>query len=163
MRRSTKIICGLVLTAIIVVVVLTAIPNLTRQSSKEVITRTLEFALVNKQLPDYNILLEKSNNNIVLSTENIDTSWIPQLPGISITVLSPSAIPEKANKDGEFLYLRFKKIEIGNLTATISLDNTWISQKNENVGHLSGGGFTLKFYNVLGNWVESPMIESWIS
>ena len=109
------------------------------------------------------LLLDKSNGNVVISNENIDPGWVPQVPGIKITVLPPSAIQEKANKNGEFLYLRFKKIEVGNLTATVSLDNNWISPINKNVGRTSGGGFTLKFYNVLGHWVQSRMVESWIS
>lgn len=161
--RNTKVIFGELLTALIVIVILTEILNLTRQSSAEVITKTLESALIKKQLPDYNLLINKSSGNIIVSNENIDTSWIPQLTGIRLTVLPPSAIQEKANKDGEFLYLRFKKIEIGKLIATVSLDNVWASPSNKNNGYLSGGGYTLKFYNILGNWVQSRMVESWIS
>jgi len=162
MRHIAKKISWSILATIILVVVLTAIPTLTHRSTKEIISKTLESALVNKQLPDYQLLLDKSNS-IIVSNENIDTTWIPQLPGISLTVLSPSAVQEKAEEDGEFLYLRFTKIKIGNLTATVSLDNTWINPTNNYEGYLSGGGFTLKFYNVLGNWVQSPMIQSWIS
>lgn len=163
MKFYVKVAGGLGLIAIIIIVVLTAIPNLTHHSSKTIIQKTLESALVHKQLPDYDLLLARSKGKIVLSNENIDTSLISQLPGISLTVLSPNAIQESANRDGEFLYLRFKKVEIGNLTATVSLDNTWINPTNKNAGYLSGGGFTLKFYNVLGNWVQSPVVQSWIS
>jgi|GEM_PF-4932700 hypothetical protein len=162
MKRSVKITSGLLLIVTIIFVVLTAIPNVTHHSTKAIIKKTLESALVYKQLPDYNLLLDKGNNNIVVSKENIDTNWISQIPGINITVLSPGAIQEKS-KAGEYLYLRFKKVKIGMITATVSLDNIWASPPNNNVGHTSGGGFTLKFYNILGNWVQSPMIESWIS
>ena len=44
------------------------------------------------------LLLDKSNGNVVISNENIDPGWVPQVPGIKITVLPPSAIQEKANK-----------------------------------------------------------------
>ncbi|WP_088226006.1 hypothetical protein [Desulfosporosinus sp. FKB] len=163
MKRSVKITSGLLLTVIMIFVVLTAIPNVTHHSTKAIIKKTLESVLVYKQLPDYNLLLDKGNNNIVVSNENIDTNWISQLPGINITVLSPSAIQEKSKKDGEYLYLRFTKVDIGILIATVSLDNTWASPPNGNFGYLSGGRIKLKFYNILGNWVQSPIIESWIS
>lgn len=72
-------------------------------------------------------------------------------------------LQEKADKEGDFLYLRFTEFEIGHFNSTVSLDNGWIQHKGAEGMYLSGGGFKLKYHNILGFWREDPMKQSWIS
>jgi hypothetical protein len=88
---------------------------------------------------------------------------IATLTGVNLMLLSPDEIEEKANRDGDFLYLRFKEVKIGIFKSSVSLDNAWISSKDSNGVYLSGGGLTLQFYNILGKWIESPFRQRWIS
>lgn len=157
MKRK-RVIIGLV---ILCAIIATLLPTITRQSEKDIVKRTLDSALINRELPDYEMI--KSQGDFVISTENIDPKLIPELPDVKFVLLSPGEIQDKADREGDFLDLRFKELKTGLLKSSVSLDNAWISAKSSNKGYLSGGGLTLTFYNILGKWIESPIRESWIS
>ena len=84
------------------------------------------------------------------------------LSDIKLTVLSPTEIKEKANKEGKFLYIRFKEISINDWNASLSIDNTWAVEDSNKVGVLSGGGMTIKFYNLFGKWIQKKSVM-WVS
>jgi len=151
-RKKGIIVAGLIL---VVAVFATLLPTIVNHSEKDLIRKTMEIALIKQEMPDYEMIMDKEG--IILSTENIDPKIIPTLPGVNLIMLSPDEIQEKANKEGDFLYLRFKKVEIGIFKSSVSLDNVWIRSKDSDKVYLSGGGFTLSFYNVLGRWIESPI------
>lgn len=157
-KKGIFIVVGIVLA---IAVFATLLPTIANYSDKELIKRTIEIALIKQEIPDYELL--KRQGRIVLSTENLDPKIIPKLPGVDMIMLSSEEIQEKADREGNFLYLRFKKIDIGIINASVSLDNFWKRSKDSTKGYLSGGGFTLNFYNVLGIWIESPVRQSWIS
>jgi hypothetical protein len=157
MKRKRIIIVLVILYAIIA----TLFPTFTSRTEKELIKRTLDSALINRELPDYE--MTKSQGDFVISTENIDPKLISELPGVKYVLLSPTEIQKKADSEADFLYLRFKEVKIGLLKSSVSLENVWISAKSSNKGYLSGGGFTLTFYNILGRWIKSPIQERHIS
>jgi hypothetical protein len=135
--------------------------KITEDDKAQVVQLSLERALVNQEIPDYHIIADKVN--IVLSTENIDPAWVPQLNDINITLLNPKEIQAKADNEGDYLYLRFREFAIQNDGRIIvSLDNTWAVSKNSKVMYLSGGGFTIEYHRENGIWV-GKITESWIS
>lgn len=117
---------------------------------EKLVQRTIEIALVARKIPDYHLLTNKQN--IVVSSENIRGISLPTLNNFKLIVLSPRKIKEKANKEGDFLYLRFKKITIGTFHAQILLDNYWIKGDSSKALYLSGGGIIVDYVNILGYW-----------
>lgn len=64
--------------------------------------------VLDRALADWAHLLDSSR---VLSTENLDPDWIPQLNDLNIMILSPEEIGVKADKEGAFRYLRLLRFE----------------------------------------------------
>lgn len=162
MRGKTK--RNVILTSIMVILVLISFITFkpkNANSSKELVKRAIEIAVVYGQIPDYRLIRDKKN--IIISSENIDSNLLPVLSDIKLIVLSPTEINEKANKEGKFLYIRFKKISINNWNASLSIDNTWAVEDNNKVGVQSGGGMTIKFYNLFGKWVQKKSRVMWVS
>lgn len=136
--------------------------ELSQEDVAELIRLTLERALVAQEIPDYQLLTAVSQT-IVLSTENIDPTWVPQLPGINLLLLSPEEIQAKANAEGDFLYLRFAEITAVSPTkAIVSLDNTWMPAEDSEMGYLSGGGFTIEYEKTADGW-QGEVTGMWIS
>ena len=129
--------------------------------SKELIKRVIEIAVVSGELPDYKLIKDKEN--IIISSENIDPKLLPKLLNVKFTVLNPTDIKKKANKEGDFLYLKFRKIDINNWNARLTLDSIWAVPDNSTVAYLSGGGMTIKFHNFFGRWFEDKSREKWIA
>jgi hypothetical protein len=162
MRGKTK--RNLIITSLMIILVLisfVAFKPKNANSNKELVKRVIETAVVYGKIPDYTLIKDKKN--IIISSEIIDSNLLPVLPNIKLTVLNPAEIKKKANKEGDFLYLKFRKIDINNWNAILTLDNTWAVPDNSKVGYLSGGGMTIKFYNLFGKWVQKESIEMWIS
>lgn len=162
MRGKTK--RNLILTSIMIILLLISFVTFKSEndnSSKELIKRVIETAVVYGKIPDYSLIKDKKN--IIISSEIIDSNLLPELPNIKLIVLSPTEIKKKANKEGDFLYLNFRKIDIDNLNAKLTLDNTWTVSDNSKVDYLSGGGMTIKFYNLFGKWFQKKSIEMWKS
>ncbi len=135
--------------------------KITEDDKAQVVQLSLERALVNQEIPDYHIIADKVN--IVLSTENIDPAWVPQLNDINFILLIPKEIQAKADNEGDYLYLHFREIEVqedGRII--VSLDNIWAISKNSKVAYLSGGGFTIEYHRENGVWV-GEVTEGWIS
>ena len=114
MRGKTKI--NVILTSIMVILLvlisfITFKPENTN-SNKALVKRVIETAVVYGQIPDYSLIKDKKN--IIISSKIIDSNLLPVLPNIKLIVLSPTEIKKKANKEGDFLYLNFRKIDINN-------------------------------------------------
>ena len=102
----------------------------------ELVRICLEKALIEKDIPDFDLL--RSYPTIVLSTENITPELVPNLPGINIILLTPDAIQEKADAEGDFTYLRFTSFEIQRDGVLVNLDNIWAVGKDSMYAYLSG-------------------------
>jgi hypothetical protein len=134
---------------------------ITNEDKGQVVRLTLERALLAKEIPDY--LLITGMSDIVLSTQNLDRVWVPQIDGINIILLDPKEIQAKADREGDYLYLRFRELEVqedGRII--VSLDNVWAQSKDSKVIYLSGGGFTIEYYWENGMWI-GEVTMSWIS
>ena len=147
----------------IVVLAASLLPLKTKDTNlnEELIKRVIEIAVVSGKIPDYNLIKDK--NNIIISSENIESTLSGVLSGMNYTILTPLEIKGKANKEGDFLYLKFKKIDINIMKATISIDNTWSLGNNSKFSYLSGGGMTITFHKRFGKWIEDTTREMWIS
>jgi hypothetical protein len=145
----------------LVLVVILFISFKTDNSNKDLVRRVIEIAVVSGEIPDYNLI--KDQKNIVISSENLDPMLLSELKDIKLVVLTPEEIREKANKEGEFLYLRFTNIDIKISRASLALDNTWAAPDNSQKGYTSGGGMTITFHRFLGRWIEDKTRQNWIA
>ncbi len=126
----------------------------------EIIKLTLERAVVAKQIPDYKLIKDK--DNIVLSLENINPRLVPKIPKVNLIPLQRSEIQERADRKGDFLYLRFSRLRMEGSKVIVSLDNVWAMSKQTQFKYLSGGGFTIEYRKESGRWL-SDMKREWIS
>jgi hypothetical protein len=127
----------------------------------EIIRLVLEDALVKKEIPDYNLLTE-GKENIILSTQNIRSNWVPSLPGYKLILMSPAEIQKKADFEGDFLHLSFVVFKVKGSCVAVTLANSWAVGKHSGMGYLSGGGFTYEYRKQSGKWVGKG-ISGWIS
>lgn len=131
---------------------------------QELIEKVLEFAISEEGAPDLNYMSEKKN--LVLSTKHLFAHERPEIEGLSFVFLTQDEIQEKANREGDFLYLEFQSMNIEGNKAVISLENRWSvsEQSQENgLGYLSGGGVELTFHKRKGDWVMEGVSKQWIS
>lgn len=138
-----------------------AADNLSAQDRTELMRLTLERALVDQEIPDYNLLDDPQN--VVLSTENIDAALVPEIEGVTLELLTPEEIQARANEQGDFLHLRFDEISAASADeATVSLSNAWAVAEDSEQGYLSGGGFTVEYTREADGWV-GEVTSAWIS
>lgn len=154
---------GVLITIVIILVTLTFILFYKRDSNskEELIGKTIKIALENGELPDYNIV--KNYENIIVSSENLDNKDLTEVLKQKLIVMTPYEIKEKANKEGDFLYLTFKDISIDNQNASIEIENTWAISDSSKETYLSGGGIKVKFHKSFGTWKENSTREVWLS
>ena len=128
----------------------------------EVIELALERALVDQEIPDHGLLVS-NGTDLIISTENIDPSQLPALPGYTLTALSPAEIQARANDEGDFLYLSFTHFEVEDAdTVSLGLGSSWAVSANSTVGYLSGGGLEMRYERNGGGW-SGEVIAQWIS
>jgi hypothetical protein len=111
--------------------------DVTERDKAEIVRLSLQWALVDKKIPDYRLYFSEMEN-IILSVENIEAGLLPQIPGVNLTLLQPEEIQKKADEEGDFLYLRFLQLEVSNSEAKVSLDSTWAVGKDSQETHHAG-------------------------
>ena len=127
----------------------------------ELLRLTLERALVDQEIPDYALLADQ--DEIVLSTENIDPALLPELDGVNLVTMSPEEIQAKADADGDFPYLRFQGFTaVSQDEVNISLGSSWAIAADSDMLYLSGGGFTINYTRTADGWT-GEVTEAWIS
>ncbi len=134
------------------------------EADKQIIAQmSLEWAVLDKNIPDYNIIKDK--DHFVLSTRNINKGYNFSLKNITISILTSEEIKQKSEADGDFLYLEFEKIDISSKKATVKLNNIWAQNETsrKTMAYLSGGGATIPFRKEGGRWVRQDVTETWIS
>jgi len=154
---------GLLITIVIILVTLTFIFFYKKDtnSKEELINKAINIALENGDLPDYDFV--KNYENIIVSSENLDNEILPEVLSKKLIVMTPYEIKEKANKEGDFLYLNFKNISIDNQNASIEIENTWAISDSSKETYLSGSGIKVKFHKIFGIWKENSTKEVWLS
>ena len=103
----------------------------------EIVYETLWIALVEEKIPDHN-LLTRNTRTVVLSTEMIEGVDVPEWVGsYQILLRSPDEIKAKANVEGDFLYLSFKKFDLNPANILVSINTVGIFD--------TGGGMIIQF------------------
>lgn len=134
---------------------------LTAEDQAEIIRLTLERALIDQEIPDYQLIAEQEN--IILSTENIDASLVPTLPGIDLILLTPEEVQARANSEGDFPFLEFSQFSARSESeATVSFNSRWAVAEDSQMGYLSGGGFSIDYQKDGGGWT-GEVTSAWIS
>ena len=128
--------------------------SLTDQDRSELIRQTLERALIGNEMIAAEVLV-KDNESVVLSTENINASLVPDIPNRNLILLRPEEIQKKADDQGDFMFLSFNKIEVRGSVVHVVLANTLAKGKDseKTEGYTSGGFFTVEYQQISGEWV----------
>jgi len=135
--------------------------DFTDSDKAEIVRLVLVDALVEKKIPDYRLLTE-TQNSIVVSTLNIQRSWVPNLPNYTLKLMSPAEIQRRADGQGDFLYLSFAEFKVKGSCVAVTLANSWAVGKKSGMGYLSGGGFSYEYRRQSGKWI-GKWISGWIS
>ncbi len=138
-------------------------PRQEEQDRQIIAQMSLEWAVLDKNIPDYNLIKDKEN--LVLSNKNINKSYNFSLENITISILTPEEIKQKSEAEGDYLYLEFEMLEIYGSRATVKLNNIWAQNETsrKTIAYLSGGGAAIPFRKEGGRWVRQDVTETWIS
>jgi hypothetical protein len=128
---------------------------LTDQDRSELIRQTLERAPIGNEMIAAEVSV-KDNESVVLSTENINASLVPDIPNRDLILLRPEEIQKKADDQGDFMFLSFDRIEPRGSVISVVLANTLAKGKDseKTEGYMSGGFFTIEYQSVSGEWVS---------
>ena len=120
------------------------------EDKAEIIRLTLEYALVEKSIPDYNFI--KDLKSVPLSTNNVSADLLPKLEGINLILLTPDEIQEKAEQDGNYIYfLEFKEIKAEGEVILVTINHVPKYAKNPKIMAF-GGSVTIKYRKEDGKW-----------
>ena len=139
--------------------------SLTDQDRSQLIRQTLERALVGNEMIAAGVL-EKDSESVVLSTENINASLVPNIPNRNLILLRPEEIQKKADDQGDFMFLSFDRIGpkeiwvdggwgVDRSVVEVVLANTLAQGKDseKTEGYMGGGYFTVEYQQISGEWV----------
>lgn len=132
--------------------------DITERDRAEIVRLSLEWALVDKKIPDHRLFFLEMEN-IILSEENIEAGVLLQMPGVNLTLLHPEEIQKKADEEGDFLYLRFSQLEVSNSEAKVSLDSIWAAGKDSKEMHHAGYAYcNAEYHRESGEWaINEPL------
>jgi len=127
--------------------------DVAERDKAEIVRLSLQWALVDKKIPDYRLYFSEMEN-IILSVENIEAGVLPQMPGVNLTLLQPEEIQKKADEEGDFLYLRFLQLEVSNSEAKVSLDSTWaVGKDSQEIHHAGYARCNAEYHRESGEWI----------
>ena len=108
-----------------------------RRLESEIVYETLRISLIDKQIPDFN-LLTHNTSNIILSTELIEDVEVPsRIGGYRITLMSTDEIQEKAEEEGTFQYLLFTRFDTKPYNMMVTITTAGVFD--------AGGGMTIQY------------------
>ena len=127
---------------------------LTDQDRSELMRQSLERALIGNEMIVAGVLV-KDNESVVLSAENINASLVPNIPKRNLILLLPGEIQKKADDQGDFMFLRFERLEPRGSVVQVVLANLLAKGKDseKTEGHMSGSYFTVEYRQISGEWV----------
>ena len=128
--------------------------SLTDQDTSELMRQTLERALIDNDMIAAGVSV-KDNESVVLSTENINVSLVPDIPNRNLVLLGPEEIQKKADDQGDFMFLSFNRIEVRGSIVQAVLANTLAQGKDseKTEGFHAGGFLTVEYKQISGEWV----------
>ncbi len=138
--------------------------EITKLDKEIVLSMVLEKAIIDEYIADYSLL---ENEEIIISEENIEKLDLPNLEGVSLVMQSNNEIQQKADKEGDYLFLKITQFELADNKITISISNMWaVGKHSQNkYGYLSGGGFQISYVKSNGTWIqdEKETMKFWMS
>jgi hypothetical protein len=142
----------------------TVVGSVTLDEADEIdlVRLSMEWALVDKNVPDLGLLPDPLN--IVLVLEGFETRIVPKLAGVNLTLLNAEEAQAKADAEGDFPYLRISLYEATETAAQVEVATAMAVSKDSEIGYLVGGGCRLAFEKIDGRWRlnEGPGM-CWIS
>lgn len=108
------------------------------------------------------LMKEQREKDIIVSTKNIKSEWLSGLSDIKFRLMSQKQIQQKADSEGDFLYVSFPELKARGQCVVIEVANTWAVGRNSGMGYVSGGGDRYEFRKVNGKWIKKN-IGGWIS
>jgi len=124
---------------------------ITDEDKAEIIKQCLKWAVIDKEIPDQNLLLRQ--NDTIISLKNIDTCLIPW-EEYGLTVMTPEQIQNKADSIGDFVCLSFDTLACEKNKIIVGINNGWVKGENSTHAYLSGGGAVFEFYKYSGKWIK---------
>ncbi len=97
--------------------------SLSDSDRAEIVKWMIEEAITEKKIPSDSTLA--SDRSVVLSTANIESSWVPIIPGHKVLLLTPAEVQKRANRQGDYMYWQFDKIRPRGPCVAVSLSNLW--------------------------------------
>lgn len=139
--------------------------ELSEADEVDLVRLSLEWGLVEKNVPDYGLLSDPQN--IVLVLEGFETRIVPKLVGVNLTLLSTEEAQAKADAEGDFPYLRISLYQATEATAQVEVATTMAVSKDSEIGYLVGGGCRLTAVKADGEWKlnvgEGAVMMCWIA
>jgi hypothetical protein len=131
--------------------------SLSDSDRAEIVKWMLEEALTNRKIPSY-VTLASDKKNIVLSTANIESSWVPEIPGHRLLLLTPAEVQKRAtNGRVDYMYLEFDKIRARGSCVAVSIHNLWAdgtsSIETGKKTFLGEGSLYYVFRKQSGRWI----------
>lgn len=105
---------------------------------------------------------EQRNKVVIVSTENIKPEWLIGVTDLKLKFMSQSQIRQKADREGDFLYVSFPHFKVKGMCVAVEVANSWAVGKNSRFVYLSGGGSRYEFRKESGKWIKKS-IGGWIS
>lgn len=119
---------------------------------------------IDMPFPDGNLLAQYGT--IVIQDDASPASRELYLPRRQVEILNAEAIRKRANAEGDFIYLRYDRVDIEGSEATVRLSLAWaLCQATRETGRepLQCGGAEVRFAWRNGAWVASHVIAAWRS
>ncbi len=119
---------------------------------------------IDTSFPDGNMIAGASA--VVIQDDGSAASRKLRLAGRRVDVLDTDAIRARADGEGDYLYLRFERVEIKGDEATVRLALAWaLSQATLSMGRppLNGGGAEVLFRRRGGSWEVDRILSEWRS
>lgn len=101
------------------------------------------------------LMTEQRNKHLIVSYENIKPEWLKGITDIEFKLLSQSRIRQKADREGDFLYVSFPYLKVKGLCIAVEVANTWAVGKDSEFIYLSGGGNRYEFRKESGKWIKN--------
>jgi hypothetical protein len=138
------------------------IQNLADADRAEIVKWMIEEVITEKKVSSDSTLA--SDKILVISTKNIESSWVPSVPGYRLLVLTPVEIQQRANSQGDYMYWQFDKIRARRSCVAVSLSNLWADGTSSiETGPrtlLGEGRFNYVFRKQSGKWVGKAISGS---
>ncbi len=150
---------------------------------KELVYKSIERAfVVRRDIPDYQFLWKKHRIYVSNEYQTSKTKFINQedwnqslsylksddvpnfIRSAQFCVKSKEELQKISNRTWEdFLHVSFLLIQIEGDTATIKINNSWITSKHSKLKHQGGGGYTSIYKKINGVWTFQKITSNWIS